>query len=256
MHGLLAVAAVHDRFLGSVFSTRRTLRELNHWSQCTVLFAKLLKGTIGESIKDPCWATAGTLGILTFSSTDVDLVQRQPWPLGPEDPADLEWLRIGAGKMKLFQLLNPIRPRSAFEPLKHLLARISQPLPERGAAGVPPDLAALCAVDDASTSENNRYFGVVHGLSELLRARDGDDGNPHSTYGAALMVSGHMGGDFADLLREKDPTALTLLCMWLKVARKTKWWIEMRARYDYATIRTYMQLYHGNNVAIQKLLEL
>lgn len=76
----------------------------------------MLSGTIKEEFKDPCWATASTLGILTFSSTDVDTTTKQPWPLGPEDSSDLEWLPLGAGKMKLWQLLNPLRPQARSSP--------------------------------------------------------------------------------------------------------------------------------------------
>ncbi|OAQ96931.1 hypothetical protein LLEC1_04238 [Akanthomyces lecanii] len=174
MHGLLAVAAVHDRHLGLVPCSRRTLRELHHWSRCTILFAEMLSCTIKEEFKDPCWATAATLGILTFASTDVDAAgKKQPWPLGAADSSDLEWLRLGAGKMRLWQLLNPLRPQSA--------------------------------------------------------------------------------GAFEALLRDKDPVALILLCMWYDSARRAKWWIEMRAKYEYAAIRSYLQLHYGEHIAVKRL---
>lgn len=250
MHGLLAVAAVHDRHLGLTRSSRRTLRELHHWSQCTILFSKMLSGTIKEELKDVCWATAATLGILTFASTDVGATTgKQPWPLGPEDSSDLEWLRLGAGKMRLWQLLNPLRPQSAFKPMAHVLARISEPLPDRGADGVPPDLAELCGMDEISTADSNAYHNIAHGLAQLQKVQGLQDG-----YGAALRVSGHMSGAFEALLRERDPMALIMLCMWYETARKTKWWIEMRAQYECAAIRSYIQLHHSEHVAVKRLL--
>lgn len=251
MHGLLAVAAVHDRHLGVARSSQRTLRELQHWSQCTVLFAKMLRGTIEEECKDACWATASTLGILTFASTDggASRKQQQPWPLGPADSSDLEWLRLGAGKMKLWQLLNPLRPQSAFKPMAHVLARIRAPLPERGIDGVPPDLAALCGMDASSTADNNAYHTVVHGVAQLQKVDDREEG-----YGAALRVSGHMNGAFETLLRQKDPMALVLLCMWYDTARTTKWWIEMRAQYEHAAIRRYIEQHHSEHIAVKRLL--
>lgn len=249
MHGMLAVAAVHERFLGLTPSTRRTIRELNHWSQCTVLFAKILSGPIKEEFKDICWAAASKLGILTFSSTDVDMTQKQPWPLGPEDPADLEWLRLGAGKMKLWQLLNPLRPQSAFKPMAHVLARLSEPLPEKGIEGVAPDLVKVCGLHESSTADNNAYFNIAHGLSELQRMDSLDDG-----YALALRVSGHMSGSFEALLQEKDAVALLLLCLWYESARKTKWWIEMRAKYEHEAIKSYIQQYHSDHAAVKQLL--
>lgn len=218
MHGLLAVAAVHDRHLGLAPLRRRTLRELHHWSECTILFSKMLSGTIKEEFKDVCWATAATLGILTFASTDVDATtSKQPWPLGPEDSSDLEWLRLGAGKMRLWQLLSPLRPQSVFKPMTHVLARISEPLPAHGADGVPPDLAELCGMDETLTVDSNAYHNIAHGLAQLQKVQGLQDG-----YGAALRVSGHMSGAFEALLRQRDPMALVLLCMWYETARKMK----------------------------------
>ncbi|OAA71338.1 von Willebrand factor, type A [Cordyceps fumosorosea ARSEF 2679] len=205
MHGMLAVAAAHDRYLGLTPSSRRTLRELSHWSQCTILFAKMLRGTIKEEFKDACWATASTLGILSFASTNVDLAARDPWPLGPADSSDLEWLRLGAGKMKLWQLLDPLRPQSACQPMHRVLRRISEPLPERGADGIPRDLAECCGMDASSTADSNAYHNIAHGLAQL-DGYDGHDGQ--KGYGSALRVSGHMSGAFEARLREKDVVAL------------------------------------------------
>ncbi|KAJ6787387.1 hypothetical protein PWT90_08601 [Aphanocladium album] len=209
----------------------------------------MLSGVIREEFKDACWATASTLGILTFSSTDVDMTKKQPWPLGPEDPSDLEWLRLGAGKMKLWQLLNPLRPQSAFRPMAHVLARLSQPLPEKGIDGVPPDMVRFCGMGETSTAENNAYYSVAHGLSQLQKVD-----NLNDAYGSALRVSGHMSGNFGALLRQKDPMALILLCLWYEKARKTKWWIEMRARYEHEAIRSYIQEFHGGHAAVKQLL--
>ncbi|TQW00400.1 hypothetical protein V2A60_001488 [Cordyceps javanica] len=209
----------------------------------------MLGGTIKEEHKDPCWATASTLGILTFSSIDLDMITRHPWPLGPEDSSDLEWLRLGAGKMKLWQLLNPLRPQSAFKPMAHVLARISEPLPERGVDGVPPDLAAFCGMDEGSTADNNAYHVIAHGLSQLEKVDDMQE-----AYASALRVSGHMNGKFEALLRQKDLTALVLLCLWYEKARKTKWWIEMRAQYEHPAIRSYIDQHHGGRAAVKRLL--
>lgn len=249
MHGMLALAAVHDRYLGISVEKHRSFRELNHWSQCTVLFAEMLTGVIREETKDPCWATASTLGILTFSSTDAGISGKRAWPLGPEDASDLQWIRLGTGKMKLWQMLNPLRPQSAFKPMAHILAQISAPLPESGAEGISPDVAKFCGIDEFSTPENNAYFNIAHGLAHLLKVQD-----PHETYGSALRVSGHMSGDFEVLLRTRDPVALVLLCIWYEKARRAKWWIEMRAQFEHAAIREYLQQHHSEHAATQKLL--
>src|SRR6201992_1574404 len=109
MHGTLAVAAVHDRYLGVTSAHPRSFRESYHWSQCTILFNKWLSQSIKEEHKDPLWATAGTLAILTFSSINACFPE-ESWPLSAPDSSDLEWLRLGTGKMALWHLVNPLRP--------------------------------------------------------------------------------------------------------------------------------------------------
>lgn len=250
MHALLAVAAIHDRYLGLAPSNKRSVRELSHWSECTTNLAKMLSGPIKEEYKDACWATASKLGILTFASAEADPTERQPWPLGPEDPTDLEWLRLGAGKMKLWKLLNPLRPESSLKPIAGALSRISAPLPAKGIDGVPPELVGFCGLDKDSTLLTNPYFNVVHGLAELQQAQD-----PLIVYADSLRVQGQMCGAFQNLLHDKDPIALTLLFMWYNYARKTKWWIEMRAKYEHGAIYNYLKHHHGDNVALQRLLK-
>lgn len=249
MHGTLAVTAVHDRYLGVTPTHRRSVRETYHWSQCTILFNKWLsRGSVKEEHKDPLWAAAGSLGIMTFASINPGPLE-ETWPLGPPDPSDLEWLRIGSGKMALWELVNPLRPASVFRTMSATFASLQQPLPERGIEGVSVEIAQLCGLDESSTRENNIYFAVAHGLSELLVVPKGAVG-----LGQVLHVSRYMHNEFASCLEAKDPIALLLLCLWYTRARESKWWIDLRARYEMPAICTYLQRYHGDNSALQALI--
>ncbi|KAF2097028.1 hypothetical protein NA57DRAFT_77280 [Rhizodiscina lignyota] len=248
MHGSLAVAAVHDRYLGLTPTNRRSFRESYHWSQCTILFNKWLSHPIEEKYKDPLWATAGSLGILTFSSINVRSPE-EAWPLGPADSSDLEWLRLGVGKMKLWHLVNPLRPGSVFRIMSESFAYMHTPLPTKGTDGVSAELVQLCGLDESSTRENNPYFSVVHAISWLLEAPKGE-----VSQGRIMMVSNHMHDEFGTYLEKKDPVALLLLCLWYTRAREAKWWIEFRARHELPAICTYLHRYHKDNSAIQALI--
>ncbi|KAJ5625830.1 hypothetical protein N7510_002139 [Penicillium lagena] len=249
MHGTLAVTAAHDRYLGvTPTHRRRSLRESHHWSQCTLLFNKWLSQSIKEEHKDPLWATAGSLGILTFSSINAR-VPEEAWPLGTPDPSDLEWLRLGNGKMALWHLANPLRPNSVFRTMSETFAYMHQPLPVKGTDGVSAELVQLCGLDESSTLGNNPYFTVVHGLSRLFGLPKGK-----ASLGRVLMVLSHMNDEFEACLREKDPVALLLLCLWYTRARENKWWIDLRARYELPAICTYLQRYYTDNSAIQTLI--
>ncbi|KAF4343787.1 C6 finger domain protein [Fusarium beomiforme] len=224
LHGTLAVTAVHDRYLGLTRPDRRSLREAYHWSQCTALFNKWLDQPIKEEHKDPIWATAGTLGILAFASINTCCLEKR-WPLVPSDTADLQWLQLGAGKMRLWQLVNPLREKSVFTTMADTFVEIRQTLPMEGIDGVRAELLQLCMLDESSTAYNNPYFTVAHALSELLAVPKGE-----ATLGKAIMASNQMRGEFRDLLEGKDPKALTLLYLWYTRARESRWWIDLRAR--------------------------
>lgn len=175
MHGTLAVTAVHDRYLGITPTYRRSLRESYQISQCTTLFNRWLCQPIKEEHKDPLWATAGALSILTFSSINACSAE-EAWPLGASDSSDLDWIRLGVGKITLWDLVNPMRSESVFRVMTETFAYIHHPLPQRGTDGVSTELAQLCGINDSSTQENNPYFSVAHSLSRLLEAPKGATG--------------------------------------------------------------------------------
>jgi hypothetical protein len=249
MHGTLAVTAVHDRYLGLTLTHRRSLRESYHTSQCTTLFYKwLTQEPIKEEHKDALWAAAGTIGILTFSSMTASSPE-QAWPLRTPEISDLEWLRLGAGKMTLFHLVDPLRPKSVFRPMSETFFRMRTPVPATGIEGVSVELVQLCGLDESSTGENNAYFTVAHCLSRLLEVPKGED-----SLGKVLRISSHMQNEFASCLEKKDPVALLLICLWYTRARGSKWWLDLRARYELPAICMYLQRYHGDNSAIQALI--
>ncbi|CAM1501459.1 Fc.00g034430.m01.CDS01 [Cosmosporella sp. VM-42] len=248
MHGTLAVTAVHDRYLDGTPAHRRSLRESNHWSQCTMGFNEWLSQPIREEQKDPLWATAGTLAILTFSSINA-CFPHEAWPLGAPDSSDLEWLRLGAGKMTLWNLVNPLRPESVFRIMSTTFTTMRRPLPMKGTDGVSAELAQLCGLDQSSSRDNNPYFMVAHAVSRFLRAPVDE-----TLQRKAMMALSHMHHGFGTFLEKKDPIALLLLCLWYTRARESIWWIGLRARYELPAICTYLQRYHKDKSAIQALI--
>ncbi|KAJ5257147.1 hypothetical protein N7478_013251 [Penicillium angulare] len=247
LHGILALTAVHDRYL-EISSKRRSLIESHHWSECTTLFNKWLGHDIKEEQKDPIWAATGILNILAFSSINASSPS-DAWPQLSQDSSDLEWLSLGTGKMKLWNLINPLRPGSVFRAMCTALIQMRAPLPIEGTEGTSKDLVQLCRMGDTSTQENNSYFQVVHGLSRLLRMPQGT-----ISIGNALMICNYMHGQFEVLLMDKDPIALLLLGLWYAKARGVIWWIDFRARYEIPSICNYLQRHYGGNNPIQALI--
>jgi hypothetical protein len=140
------------------------------------------------------------------------------WPLRASDSSDLAWIRLGAGKMTLWNLVNPMRPESVFRVMTETFAYLRRPLPRKGIDGVSIELAELCGLHELSTQETNPYFSVAHGLSRLLEAPKGA-----ASQGAVILVSRHMHNEFGALLENKDSVALLLLSLWYTRARGSKW---------------------------------
>lgn len=248
MHGILAMAAVHDRSLGIEPTRRRSIREAYHSSHCAILFSKWLSQPIEEKDKDAIWATAVTLFILTFSSINISLFE-QAWPLKRSDSSDLQWLRLKASDKVLWHLANPMRPSSVFHEVPDLYAPTSEGLPTRGIDGVSVELARLCGLDESSTPENSPYFEFVHALSRLLEVPIGG-----ASLGEITMVVSIIPSELRACLEDKDPVALLLLYLWYTRARESRWWIDLRARYEIPAICTYLQRHHRDSSAIQTLL--
>lgn len=243
MHAILALTASHDRYL-HLLPEQRSLRELNHWSQCTTQFKHWLSKPISDHDKDPCWAAASILGILTISS--VDNTSSAVWPLA-DDSSDLDWLRLGASKMLLLDKLNPMREESTFRKAIEGIMTLHERIPRRGVYGVPREIAALCGLDDNSTAQNNQFFKVAHGLAMLINVTPEDD-----LHTIVMLSSVNLHVEFDVLLWQKNPVALLLLGIWFNRAKSIKWWVAMRSKRELPAIRTYLKRHYADDERISR----
>lgn len=248
MHASLAVALTYDRHLNGSLDCRRTSEECYHWYKSTVLLNKRLKEPIEAKDKDPIWGTAAALVVLTFSSPDARTPE-EAWPLKSSGSSDLDWLLMTNGKMSLWHMVNPLRPDSLFRVMAGTFAQMQSPLPESGIGGIPGNLAAVCELRDSSTAETNPYFHAAHAVSQILVLPDGE-----VTTGHTQLFTRSIHGPFKEFLRARDPAALVLLYLWYRKTSRSIWWIELRARVECPSICLYLQLYHGENDAVQAFL--
>ncbi|KAK7963490.1 hypothetical protein PG988_010464 [Apiospora saccharicola] len=248
MHASVAVALAYGRHLSPSSSCRRTLEECYHWSRSTALLNERLREPIKTKDKDPIWGTAAALAMLSFASLDASSPE-ESWPLKPPDPSDLEWLRMGQGKMSLWDVANPLRPDSLFSILAPTYAHLHAPLPDRARDNIPKALAAVCGLDDISTVENNPYLHAAHAVSQIQILPD-----DQVTIGQTERFTRSIQGNFESLLRKKDPVALLLLYLWYRRAGRCMWWIALRAGVECPAICMYLRLYHGDNSGVLAFL--
>ncbi|QKX63680.1 uncharacterized protein TRUGW13939_10851 [Talaromyces rugulosus] len=228
--------------------SRRTTTEIHHFSQCVMLFNQKLSQHICPSDRDPLWATAALLGIMTIASFDA-VTTEEAWPLRPSNPLDLEWFRLGDGKKIIWRLTDPLRPGGIFRAMAHEYAQLPFEIPLAGTKGVPSELAEVCNMDSSCNENNNPYFVAVHVLVQLQKL-------PTDQTASIRMVSfmSQSQQPFRDLLQEKDPVALLLLALWYAQASRVLWWIAQRARIESRSIRLYLEKFHRHNIKVHRLL--
>ncbi|CAF3592197.1 unnamed protein product [Fusarium graminearum] len=249
MHASLAVALTYDRFLNTNSYSRRSLEECYHWSQSTALFNEKLRQPLKKRDKDPIWGTAAALAVLTFSSPDAYRPE-DSWPLKQSTKNDLEWVQMINGKMSLWEMVEPHRKDSVFHVMAATFDQMQSPLPEVGIHGIPELLVEICLLHDLSTADSSPYFIAAHAVSRVLNLPDSE-----VTTGHTQLFTHSLDGVFKALLLEKDPVALLLLYLWYRKAGRSIWWIELRARVECPAIRMYVEMYHGDDVVVNALLQ-
>ncbi|CZT42012.1 related to C6 finger domain protein [Rhynchosporium secalis] len=242
------MAAVHGRYLGIQPTAKHSTREVSHSSQCTASFSKCLKEDIKEEQRDAIWATAVMLANIAFASLNISS-HEDAWPLKMSDPSDLQWLRLKVSDKALWKIADPVRPSSAFWKMSNTFSDILQLSPTRGIDGISPGLTEVCRLDSSSTAEDEVYFAFAHALSRLLGIPRGT-----ATLGQVFSVLNTVTKEFYLCLETKDPVALLLLYLWYARAKRCRWWIDIRARYEIPAIREYLQRQHGDDENIQALI--
>ncbi|KAI0191896.1 hypothetical protein F4808DRAFT_381729 [Astrocystis sublimbata] len=257
MHASLAVALCYDRHHSahlpntSLTNHNRTVEECHHLSLGTALLNKRLTQPITEADKDPIWGTAAALAMLSFASPDGSShAPETSWPMRSSSETDLEWLRLNKGKMALWPLINPIRPGSIFRVMAATYAEMHAPRAERGVGGIPPDLARVCGLNDASTAGNSPYFDAAHALARILCLDDGEVRVGHTEVFTRCIE-----GRFQDLVLSKDPVALLLMFLWYRKGARSIWWIDVRARVECPAICLYLRRHWASRRDVLVLLE-
>lgn len=248
MHIILTLTAAHDRHLSTPGHSRRTLTEIYHSTQSVALFNRKLSKPLQPQDQDPLWATATLVGIIVFSSLDASSPE-EAWPLKPDEPSDLEWIRMSEGKAAVWRLTNPMRPDSIFRVMADMYMELHGPIAGVGSDGIPPELASLCRLEGTSTPENNPYFVAAHTLAPLRRLP-----REQRTKTVSLRFIFGMQPSFKKLLEEKDPVALVLLTLWYDASAPLIWWVELRAVVEREAICLYLRRHYKENTAVLELL--
>lgn len=250
MHATLALAFAYDRYLhqGSLVTKGRPLMEMYHFCQCTTMFKEQLHQNLSSNEKDAVWGTASFLSILLFLAID-ESDSTKAWPFKSSECPDLDWLRMGDNKWRLFELTNPLRPESIFNPVATVLKKIHDYKPVTGIDEILPDLLNICSLDASSSSLTSPYFEAAQAVSRVYKYADS-----HVPLSEGMAYVVHMELPFRALLAAKDPVALLLTAIWYRKSRKAVWWIGLRSAVECEAICMYLRQYHSDKADIMDLL--
>jgi hypothetical protein len=254
MHAVLAIAAAHEIYLAGPLAPpcpRRRQRESFHRLQCASLFnRKLSQLPLRPEDRDPLWGTAALLSVLAFVETDWHVQPEESWPSRAPSAADLEWVRMGDGKMAVWHLTDPLRDDSIFREMKGNYAELHRPIPQRGVHGVSEELVALCELTPESSAEDSPYFNAAHTLARLQAHPKDEKLSPIQ----AFLFTSHMQMSFRKFLERKDPRALLILALWYQIARRACWYKERRADLERVSICLYLRKNHGDDEELMRML--
>lgn len=250
MHAALALSAAHDRSLSMAIQSGqgRTTSEMAHIFQCTTLLNRTLCHEISPADRDPIWATASFLSILSFLALD-ECDPSKAWPFKPSESDDMNWLRLGDTKWKLFQLTQPTRPDSIFYSMSDVYQNMRAYKSTSSIHSISPELQLLCRLDECSHPETSPYFEAAEIITRLGKWRDFE-----IPFTEAMAFIIYTSPSFKSLLLMKDPAALVLLALWYSKASRTIWWVDLRAATELEAICMYLRQYHYEDLAIMGCL--
>lgn len=200
---------MHDRYLGSQYSTEQSTAIAFHWSRGASLLNKKLSASIEPSERDALWACAGLLGALAFASIQAKTPD-EVWRLKSDSPSDLQWLKMSEGKKEVWKITDPLRVDSVFHPMVPDFLHYASPIPtsrlKPELQKLPYELIQLCKLDDSSIQANNPYLASASFLAQTI-----DIECKTRNIRVFLCFFGCMHPHFKHLLEQKDPCALMLL---------------------------------------------
>lgn len=250
----MTLTLLHDRYFSSPLTATLTTEEAYHWGRSLSLYSKALASGVRPSSRDALWATAAFLGVLSLTHTDARIPE-ESWPYAPPSPLDLNWLRMSEGKKEIWKDAQEFMAESDFK----LLAvkqdgQYQPPLTYSSAEGLlalPQDFLDYFDIREETNLIDNPYFAAVNTFAQTWNATTVLEIFTNWIFYITNMEQRHK-----TLLEQKDPRALLLLAYWYKIVYDTgHWYMRRRSSLERESICLYLETYHGNDFALQELLD-
>ncbi|KUJ14571.1 uncharacterized protein LY89DRAFT_143351 [Mollisia scopiformis] len=255
LHGVLALTLLHDRYFSPLgLNSSLTPSEVYHWGRSLNLYSLALTKPIAPASRDPLWATAAFLGVLSIAHVEARTA-KDSWPYAPPSLMDLSWLKMSEGKKTIWKDGNAFMEESDFRILAHEQQGNYQPPlvygSKEGICTLPSNFLAYFAIGDGFDLIDNPYYASVYSLAQSWKLT-----SAFQVIMNWIFYITNMENRYKTLLRSKDPRALLLMAYWYRLAAETKHWFLMRrVHVECESICLYLEQHYSQDHELQILLE-
>jgi hypothetical protein len=253
MHMLIGLTLMHDADLSfshlPALAAKQQHAALQHWDLATRLFHSIIARPIPLSYCDAIWATGVHLGAASFWYVESAKAE-EAWPLKPDEPGDLSWMKLGEGKKQLWRIADPTRPESMFYAVLKQRPYASPPewMTDNDTSLIPERVKQEFNISPESTTTNNVYHLPVLILSRIQHMH-----LTHVNCLNFLHFTTVITPEFIVLLEVKDAHAVFLLGWWFKMIVDGKlWWMARRAKIEGEAVMIWLQ---RENARLAELLD-
>ncbi|KAF6804628.1 C6 finger domain-containing protein [Colletotrichum musicola] len=235
MHIILATTHLHDTSSTPSCPPSSSAAFAYHWYHGVSMLHSKLSRPVAPSERDALWVAAALVGVSSFAN--VGGSPAESWPLRPESPSDLDWMKLSDGKKQVWKLTDPRRAGGAFRDVADdLYARFMEPgtPPTEGAERVaylethlPDGFVELYDLRE-TTPEENPYWTATEALASCWGVPT--DPNPREAVVPFLGFITRLNPRFRTLLERRDERAMLMLAYWYaRVCDRRFWWMWRRA---------------------------
>ncbi|KAF1940703.1 hypothetical protein EJ02DRAFT_293822, partial [Clathrospora elynae] len=219
-------------------SSRQKHASVRHWDIATKLFNHILANPIPPSYRDAIWATGVHLSAASFWYVESANIN-DAWPLKPDEPEDLSWMKFGEGKRHLWRVADPTRTYSAFHIIMKQRPCLDPPdwMVNNSTSRILERVKQEFNITSESMSKSNAYHLPVLILSCIQNMCLTHANCLNFPYMIAFVTP-----KFLILLEVKDAHAVFSLGWWFKmILDGYLWWIARRAKLEGRAARVWFQ---------------
>ena len=247
MHALIASSTMHLCHIVPD-NTAYKATEAYHWREAISQYSNEISTNVGPHNMDALFSACI---IMTFNSFALDEFNPRSSFVFSDRRESLNWLVLQSGLRHLLYIAGPWLSQSIwFDMFMASRGKDTSFEDHRpGRAGLDPEMADLCGIDDNTIEETNPYLWPLRMLTHLMPLE-----RSLRSFSNYTNFMGRLLPEFYEKLLQKDPPALIILSWWLALMNSIQmWWMETRVKSECVAICMFLE--DSDDPRVLKLLE-